>query len=134
MGVSFLRRFLWAGDISVSLRPSILQMFERYVLIKLMEDFGCRVADNFLQGESYEPSLNQENGPDFLLCLCESLILSVPASAGLSRLPLVIFGILLDVDPYCVKIIHRPGCVLAFPAVLTIVTVFSDLFPSFYCI
>lgn len=88
----------------------------------------------FLQSESSEPLLNQENGPDCLLSLCESLILAVPASAGLPRLLLIIFGILLDVDPHCVKIIHRPGCMLAFPAVLTIVTVFSDLFPSFYSI
>lgn len=52
----------------------------------------------------------------------------------LSRLPLTILVILLDVDPYCVKIIHRPGCVFTFPTVLTIVTLFSDLVPLSCCI
>lgn len=71
------------------------------------------VVASFLQSKSYESSVNQENGPDFLLCLPANLLFFQPAPTGLSRLPLIIFGTLLDIDPYCAKLyldldVHLP--------------------------
>lgn len=104
MEMSFLS-FLWAGNISISLaqRLGMLWMFNRCLLMKL-KTTDLLVVASFLQSKSYEPSLNQENGPDFLLCPPANLLFFQPASAGLSRLPLIIFGTFLDIDPYCAKL------------------------------